>query len=172
MTPPTLDTPRLSLRAHHPEDLADCVSLWSDPRVTRYIGGKAATREEVWSKMLRYAGLWALLGFGYWVVVEKSSGRFVGEVGLADFKRDIEPSLEGIPEAGWALLPGSHGKGYATEAVRAMLAWGDARLGSPASACIISPENTSSLRVADKCGYMRSRVTTYKGEPTVLYERS
>ncbi len=170
-TAPALDTERLTLRGHTLEDFADSVALWGDALVTRHIGGKPSSREEVWSRLLRYAGHWALLGFGYWVIREKASGRFVGEVGLADFKRELEPPFEPTPEAGWVLAPWSHGKGYATEAVRAVLAWGEAHFGSRKSVCIINPDNLASLRVAEKCGYVRSAIATYKGEPTVLCER-
>jgi RimJ/RimL family protein N-acetyltransferase len=62
------------------------------------------------------------LSYGYWAVEEKTSGRYVGELGFADFKRDIVPSIEGMPELGWALVPQFHGKGYATEALRAAVA--------------------------------------------------
>jgi len=43
--------------------------------------------------LLRYAGHWALAGYGYWIVEERESGRPVGEVGLADFRREISPPL-------------------------------------------------------------------------------
>jgi len=76
--------------------------------------------------LLRYAGHWALLGYGYWVAEEKSTGAFVGELGFADYKRDLQPALPEVPEAGWVLMPWAHGKGYATEAVRAIALWGDA----------------------------------------------
>ena len=59
--------------------------MWADPQVTRFIGGKTLTEEESWTKFLRYAGLWPFLGFGYWVVEEKASLAFVGEIGFADF---------------------------------------------------------------------------------------
>ena len=105
-TPPsTLTTPHLTLRPHTRDDFLDSFSMWSDPEVVRYIGGKPFTREEVWARLLRYAGHWALLDYGYWVVRETDTGRFVGEVGFADFQREIEPSLAGTPEMGWALSP-------------------------------------------------------------------
>jgi RimJ/RimL family protein N-acetyltransferase len=145
--------------------------MWADPGVTRYIGGVPSTREEVWSRMLRYAGLWKWLGYGYWVIEGKDSGSFVGEVGFADFKREIQPSLEGIPELGWALASTFHGKGLATEAVLAVLQWGDAHLDQNQTACIISPENKPSLRVAAKAGYAQVQLTTYKGKETVMHFR-
>jgi RimJ/RimL family protein N-acetyltransferase len=172
MNVPILSTPRLTLRGHHVDDLADCAAMWADPRVTQHIGGRPFTREEVWSKVLRYVGHWALLGFGYWVVVEKASGRFAGEVGFADFHREMEPSLDGAPEAGWVLSPSSHGKGFATEALRAALGWLEASRSSKRSVCIIDPGNAASFRVADKCGFVEIARTTYKGGPTVLLERA
>ena len=68
--------------------------------------------------MLRYAGHWQWMGFGFWALEEKSTGAFAGELGFAEFKRELEPSIQGIPEIGWVLAPHAHGKGYATEAVR------------------------------------------------------
>jgi RimJ/RimL family protein N-acetyltransferase len=122
---PVLETERLRLRAHRFEDFADCAAMWADPAVARFIGGKPLSEEEAWTKFLRYAGHWALLGFGYWAAEEKATGKFVGEVGFADYKRGIEPSLKGTPEVGWVLAPVFHGKGYATEAVRAVVGWSD-----------------------------------------------
>ncbi len=168
---PTVEADRLILRGHRLDDFAACAELWTDPEVTRFIGGKPSTREEVWARLLRYAGHWALLAFGYWVVTEKATERFVGEVGFADFKREIEPSLDGMPEIGWVLAPHSHGQGYATEAVRAAVAWGDSRFGALRTACIIAPENGPSIRVAEKCGYREFRHTTYKDQPTIMFVR-
>jgi RimJ/RimL family protein N-acetyltransferase len=111
-----------------------------------------------------------VLGFGYWAVREKTTGRFVGEAGVGELRRDVEPSIEGTPEAGWAFAPSAHGKGYATEAVRAVLEWTDANLG-PRSVCMIDPGNTASLRVAAKCGFRERLHTTYLGDPTILLDR-
>ena len=168
---PTLETDRLTLRGHTPADFDACAAMWADPLVTRHIGGRPASEEEVWARVLRYAGLWALLGFGYWVVRERATGRFVGEVGFADFRRAIEPPLVGTPEVGWALAAWAHGQGFATEAVRAAVAWGDAHLDAERTACIITAENAASLRVAGKCGYQRAADRRYREQPIRVYER-
>lgn len=168
---PAVDTERLTLRGHRLEDFDESFAMWGNPEVTRYIGGKPSTREECWSRLLRYVGHWDVMGFGYWVVREKATGRFVGEVGLADFRRVMEPSIEGSKEAGWVLVPAAQGKGYATEAVRAMLAWAEQRFGPERVVCIIDPANEPSLQVAHRCGFREFARGTYKGEPTRLLER-
>jgi RimJ/RimL family protein N-acetyltransferase len=168
---PSLETARLTFRGHTVADFDDCAALWSDPIVTRHIGGRPSTREDAWSRLLRYAGHWTLLGFGYWVVREKSSGRFVGEVGFADFQRDISPPFDGAPEAGWVLAPHAHGRGLATEAVQGCAAWLEQRFAPVRTVCIINPDNRASIRVAEKCGYAEFHRTTYKGGPAILFER-
>ena len=168
---PVLETERLKLRPHRADDLAHCAALWADPAVVRHISGRPFTTEEVWSKILRYVGHWALLGYGYWVVEDKATGAFIGEVGFADFRRDIEPSLDDMPELGWVLASRAHGKGYATEAARAALAWAERHFGAKPIACIIAPENHASIRVAEKCGFQLRQLTAYKGEPTLMFVR-
>src|SRR3974390_173486 len=100
MAIPMVETKRLRLRGHTEDDFADCAAMWADTAVTHYLGGKPFSEEEAWSRLLRYAGHWVLLDFGYWVVEEKDTGNFVGEVGFADYKRDISPSIHGTPEIG------------------------------------------------------------------------
>ena len=111
MPVPLMQTDRLVMRGHGLADYVDCLDLWTEPAVTRYIGGRPFSSEEVWGRLQRYVGHWSLLGYGYWLVAEKGTGAFVGEVGFADFKRQITPSFDGVPEIGWALLPTAQGKG-------------------------------------------------------------
>ena len=168
---PLLETERLRLRGHRLDDFPACAAMWADPMVTRHLGGKPFTREEAWARLLRYIGHWALLGFGFWVVEEKASGEFVGELGFADFKRNIEPALDGMPEIGWILASRVHGRGYATEGVRAAVAWGERHFGAVHMACVIHPENTTSLRVADKCGFREFQRTRYKDHDVIIFTR-
>lgn len=168
---PVLDTPRFTLRGHRLDDFEACATMWAHPEVIRFIGGRAFSRSETWARLLRYHGHWALLGFGFWVVEEKGTGAFLGEVGLADFKREIDPPFGDTPEMGWALAPAAHGRGVASEAVAAAAAWGDAHLRSDRFVCIISPENGASIRVAEKTGFREVRRTDHNGAPTIVFER-
>ncbi|MAL08824.1 MAG: GNAT family N-acetyltransferase [Maricaulis sp.] len=170
-TIPVVETERLILRGHTAEDAGHSFALWSHPTTARFIGPIAASPGDAWLRMLRYPGLWAVLGFGYWAVFEKSSGDFVGECGFADFHRDISPSLRGIPELGYALMPDFHGKGFASEMVRGAQGWIDQARNRPRCAAIIDPANTASIRVAESAGYKRWQDTEFSGKPVRLYER-
>jgi RimJ/RimL family protein N-acetyltransferase len=169
---PVLETERLTLRGHRLEDFPACATLWEDPIVTRYIGGVPLTAEESWARLLRYAGHWAFLGFGYWVAEEKATRAFLGEIGFADLKRDLDPPLGDVPEAGWVFSSDAHGQGYATEALRAILGWGEGHFAVTQTACIIHPENAASIRVAEKCGYRETIRTNYKSKPTIVFFRN
>jgi RimJ/RimL family protein N-acetyltransferase len=166
---PNIETARLRLRAHRPDDFAACRAIWSDPQVVRHIGGKPATGEDAWRRLLTYAGLWSLLGFGYWAIEARHSGEYVGDIGFAEFQRDIDPSLHGMLECGWALARAAQGQGYASEALAAIETWRRVHFPESRAVCIIAPDNPASIRVAEKAGLCRWCETTYHGEPTLVF---
>lgn len=168
---PFLETSRLTLRGHGAEHLADSLALWGDPAVVRHLGGKPFTEEEVWMRLLRYAGGWALLGYGFWRVECRETGAFVGDVGFHELHRHSEPSFSGEPEVGWVLRPQFHGKGLAREALDVALRWGDQHIAAPRFACIINPENAPSIRLAEATGFVASGDITYRGGPMRLLFR-
>ena len=168
---PTLETERLILRALRADDLEQSLALWCEPKVYEFIAEKPSTREDCWRGILRHIGQWQVLGFGFWMAVEKSSGTSIGEMGYLDCKRDVSPSMDTMPEAGWALRSAWHGKGFATEAMQAIQAWGDAELHSKTTACIIAPENLASIHVAKKLGFSEIARISYKNEPTLMLHR-
>ena len=169
---PVIETDRLILRPHELGDFEDYFAMWSDSSVARAIGGGIATRETTWLRFLRYAGHWSLMGFGYWAVVSRETGRFIGEVGFADYHRDIDPPLDGMPEIGWALVRAAQGQGLATEAVRAVVVWGDTHFGAHTrTACLINPGNAASLHIAETFGYRETARTIYKDRPMLMLVR-
>ena len=170
MNAPVLETERLRLRPTQARDFDDAAKLWGDAEVVRHIGGTPSTRSDAWQRMLRFPGLWALLGYGYWTL-ETLDGAFIGQVGLADFKRDMTPDISGMPETGWVLSPAAHGRGYATEAMRGVLAWADETLDDPETCCLIAPENAASIRVAEKLGYTLWREGAIGEAPCLIFKR-
>ena len=168
---PVLETSRLLLRGYKASDFDAHLAMCQDPGFYRYLTRAPVGVEEAWVLLLRSAGHWVLRGFGFWAVEEKASGAFIGAVGFVDRKRTIEPPIGDTPEIGWVLASGVHGRGYATEAVTAALAWGLTHFGPVRTMCIIDPDNGASLRIAGKFGYHEYARTTYHGEPIVMLER-
>ncbi|UOQ51583.1 GNAT family N-acetyltransferase [Hymenobacter cellulosivorans] len=168
---PVIPTARLLLREHRFADLAAFTAIFQKPDFYAFLGGQPLPEEDVWTKLLRNNGHWSLLGFGYWAVEETATGRYIGTVGFADWRRAMDPSLKGEPEIGWVLDPAIHGRGYATEAVAAALAWGEAHFACSRTVCIIDPDNAPSLRVAAKHGYQPIAETIYKEKPIVVLAR-
>ncbi|AAK23067.1 GNAT family N-acetyltransferase [Caulobacter vibrioides] len=171
MPAPTLTTDRLTLAPPTLADFKDSLAMWMDPLVVKHVGGRPFTEEESWTRLMRARGLWEVLGFGYWAVRETATGRYVGEVGFADLRRELEPSLYGLPEMGWVLAAWSHGQGFGSEAVRAGLAWIDQALAPEVVPCIINVENAPSIALARKVGFTLKTHTTYKGSPILMMER-
>ncbi len=168
---PVIESERLRLRGHVAGDLQDALPLWNDPIVTRFIGGRPYTREEVWQRLQRYAGSWVLLGHGFWAIEEKATGAFIGEIGIMDAKREILPSFGEDRELGWALTPEAHGKGYASEALATVLGWEKARFNAACLVALIDPDNAPSIKLAKKFGFTERARTTYKDVPTIQFER-
>ncbi|HJV40500.1 GNAT family N-acetyltransferase [Caulobacter sp.] len=171
MPAPTLATPRLTLTPPTLADFEDSRAMWADPVVVRHVGRRPFTEEESWTRLMRARGLWEMLGFGYWAVRETSTGRYVGEVGFGDLRRELEPSLYGLPEMGWVLAAWSHGQGFGTEAVRAGLSWIDETLAPEVVPSIIDVENAASIALAIKVGFRLKTHATYRGAPILVMER-
>lgn len=164
-----LATQRLILRPHTLADFDDSFAMWADPIVARYVGNVPMTREQAWQKVLRTIGLWTAFGFGMFAVRDLE-GRWVGEVGVWESKRDTEPAYEGL-EAGWVLALWAHGQGLASEALAAALAWFDHTHGRRDIMCLIDPSNAPSRKVAAKHGFVETRRVQYHGQEDLQLTR-
>ncbi len=162
---PVLETARLRLRPFRETDLEDVARLYADPAVMRYIGseGKTLSRELAWREIACFLGHAQLRGYTTWAIEERETGRYVGECG---------PWFpEGWPmlEVGWLIDPACQGRGYATEAGRAVLDWCFANLGVQEVCSLIRPENEASIRVAQKLGAKLERGRTTFSPATELW---
>ena len=173
MTVPVLETERLTLRGFRLEDFAAHAAIWAHPRTTRDFRDvvKAFDEEQCWLSFLRNFGQWHLFGFGAWGLEEKNSGRYIGNVGFFHARRAMDIPFRDLPEAGWVLAPDLHGKGLATEAVRAALAWADVHLAAPETWCMIGPKNIASQKLAERFGYRHAADASYQGDGVSTYLR-
>lgn len=142
-----LETERLKLRMWRESDIDAYAEMCADPTVMRYLGpGKVFTRADSWRSIAFFMGHWQMRGYGHWAVQEKASGHMIGRIGF------MNP--EGWPafEIGWTLARHVWGKGYATEGARTALQYAFNDLDQPHVISLIHPENTASMRVAERIG--------------------
>ena len=154
-----LETPRLILRQFTNNDVDDLVTLDSDPDVMRYInGGVATSREAIADKFLPYAmSYYEHEHLGFWAIVEKQSQDFIGWIFLrpeVDFEllQQLNFAEPDAVELGYRIRQPSWGKGYTTEAARALI---DKSFTESAIAKIVAwalTENRASTRVMEKAG--------------------
>tara|TARA_R110000787_G_scaffold127824_3_gene239313 strand:- start:11256 stop:11771 length:516 start_codon:yes stop_codon:yes gene_type:complete len=166
-----IETERLLLRPHIADDFEDCLAMWQDPAVVKYISGKPATEAEAWTRFLGYLGHWKIMRYGLFVLIEKSSGQFMGNVGFSDFRRGLGPDFDPFHEAAWVLATAAHGKGYAQEAMVAAQSWLDEEFSPAQTVCIISPENIPSINLAERLGFLPTRESIYNEKTVRLFER-
>jgi RimJ/RimL family protein N-acetyltransferase len=150
---PTLATPRLRLRPWRGDDLPALAAMNADPVVMRHF---PSTLDRAGSDALagRIRAHFARHGFGMWAVEAPGVAAFVGLVGLAvpGFRAHFTPCVE----VGWRLARGHWGRGYATEAARAALAFGFGRAGLDEIVAFTVPANVRSRRVMERLGMRRS----------------
>lgn len=141
-------TERLILRRFHADDGAAMDRVFGDAEVMRYGPG---VRSPQWVREWLRGRLedYRKLGFGLWAVVEKGGGETIGYCGLSHF-----PDINGRPETeiGYRLARGYWGRGYATEAARAVRDYAFGTLGLRRLIALIDPANLASIRVAEKIG--------------------
>ena len=140
--------------------------------VVRHLGGEPFDREDSLRRLTMAVGQWPLQGMGYWAVERKSDQRLVGQVGFADFQRNMKPDIAGLPEMGWIFDTVAHGQGIAGEAARAALAWIDETYAPPEITAIISIENAKSMRLAERLGFVREPDAVYRDELIALFRRT
>ena len=87
-------------------------------------------------------------------------------------EEDIIDAMRNVPELGFALVSNAHGKGYATEAVRAVLDWGDRYLPSKRTVCLVNEQNLASVRIVERAGYRAFERSTYNDSPVIFLERN
>lgn len=142
---PRLETQRLILRKPQIEDFERYAELQAHEKATRHIGG-VQPRHAAWRKFLQMPGAWAVQGYAMFSVIEKSSGRWIGQLG--PWQPDGWPGTE----VGYAFHPDAWGEGYAVEAGAAAIDWAFDTLGWSEVIHCIAPDNSASQKVARRLG--------------------
>lgn len=161
VTVPTIHTERLVLRAFRGSDAEPMTVFFADP-ISEFYGGPLGA-DDAWRRFAMYPGHWFLRGYGPWAIEVRETGQYVGLTGPWYPAGWIEPEIT------WALVPGQHGHGYATEAAAAALAATYELFEWPTAVSVIATANSASIRVAERLGAVREREVTYRYGDAFLY---
>ena len=164
------ETERFDVREWALDDVEPAFELYGDPLVLRFLGAGDTppdpsldvTRDRMEARVARWAT--DERGLGMWAVSLRSSGAVVGAVGLFPLL-GVGPEVEvayHVARAHW-------GEGIAAEAARGAVSYGFTVLNLPSIVAIVYPENTRSLRVADKIGMTRGEDREYMGKRLAFF---
>jgi RimJ/RimL family protein N-acetyltransferase len=148
-----------------PNDVDSALAIYGDPEVMHFIPIGALDRDGVARLIGRFMEEDERSGFGLWPVLEKSNGRLIAECGLHTIPET------GEVEIAWLFARDAWGKGYATEAGRAVLEFGLREVGLAKIVCLIDRENARSIAVANKLRFRYDRIGRYYHRDLMKYEK-
>jgi RimJ/RimL family protein N-acetyltransferase len=152
-----LETERLILRGWREDDAESYAALHADPHVAYWLGGRL-TPDEAYASLDRNRQRIEAQGWGMFAVERKDDEMLLGVAGLQPVADEI-PVGPGV-EASWRFSPAAWGRGYCTEAMRAVLA--DAfRRGEPEIVSFTASTNTRSQAVMNRLGFKRDAASDF-----------
>ena len=156
-----LETARLVIRTFEARDADRWLAMVSDPEVTRFLppNAPAPTMELARRVIGERQAMERELGLTMWAVEDKATGTFVGQCGLRPADEGAGPEID----LAYHFTKACWNKGYATEAVIAVVAHGLGPLGLDSVMAVIVPENVGSWRVMEKAGLRYEGLVNYYG---------
>jgi ribosomal-protein-alanine N-acetyltransferase len=155
-----LETTRLVIRTFESRDAEAWVAMVNDPEVVRFLPPGPASTMETFAEVIgaRHA-MEREIGYAMWAVEDKTTGTLVGQCGIRPVDEGAGPEID----LAYHYTRASWSKGYATEAVIAVLAHGLGPVGLDRIMAVAMPENTGSWRVMEKAGMRYQGRVNYYG---------
>ena len=168
------ETDRLILRTIEDGDAALQDRLLNTPTVMARLGG-VKELHEIEAKHARARASWAQDGFSFLMMIEKDTGELVGHCGIKRVDNPLARN-QGDHEIGWLVREDRWRRGYAEEAMRAVLAWAFESVGAPHVVALTSEANVASWKLMEKLGMRRREDLDFsdpnyppEDNPTILY---
>jgi ribosomal-protein-alanine N-acetyltransferase len=148
------ETERLILREMTAEDAEDFFRIYNDPQIKKFVVKNSISLEEVRGQIENHIeNYYKKYEFGLWATVLKENNCLIGRCGL------LYQEVEGVKDLEIAYLFDSDywGNGFASEAAEMLVKLGFQRFGFKRVVAYIDPQNTASIRVAEKSGLKYER---------------
>ncbi len=156
---------RLGYRLLKASDFADYFKLDSDPQVRAFFPNGHLNAEEVRANIEKNINFFNKNGFGVFIAIELATGEFVGRCGFGAIDT-------GEIEVGYVFLKKYWGKGLASEALSALLAWAEHNIQIVKQIIAFTPiEHTASQRVMQKAGMQFYKQAIHYGTTCVFYQK-
>lgn len=149
------ETDRLILRTIDEGDAAEQMRVLNTPMVMARLGGPKELHE-IEAKHAKGMHLYAKHGFSFLFLIEKSTGEMVGHAGIKLVDNPLARN-QGDHEIGWLIREDRWRRGYAEEAVRAVIDWAFGRVGAPHLVALTSQANVPSWKLMEKLGMVRRK---------------
>lgn len=159
------ESERVFLRPYTQADFAALHRILSDKK-TMYAWGNGFSKKESQEWLEKQLAHYQQCGFGIWAIVEKQSGKIIGNAGLNHTEISLKGKTQEVVEIGYLLHRDFWGKGYGSEAARICAKYGFETLGLEEVYCLIKEDNLSSLKVAKKLSMQKvgEYLKSYKGK--------
>ena len=145
------ETTRLRIREITVDDIPRLYELYGGEGVTKYMEPLfPEPQQEVEYTKAYIENVYHFYGYGMWVIVQKESGAVIGRVGL-----EYKEGFDGL-ELGFMLGAEYQHRGYAYEACKAVLSYGVSVLGVTRFFAFVNEENTASIRLCGRLGFIRT----------------
>ena len=178
-----LTTERLTLRPVTAADAGRLLAHWTHPDVRRFLfDGAILSPEQVAGEIDVSIRSFAESGYGLWIIFLTDGAEVIGTAGLRQLEETPgstawqptagRPAAEEPPEVVYSLAPGAWGKGYATEAARAVVEYALGPLGLPAVLAEVDEGNTASIAIIERLGMTRYTVVPGVLGPMIRYRRT
>jgi len=170
----TLTTGHLVLEPATEADHAALLAHWTAPQVRRFMfDGAVLTPDEISTAIRDSAASFQNFRYGLWLVrPRRNGGPAAGEAGPLTGTAGLRPLEDLGLEIIWSLAPEAQGRGYATEAARAVLDYALGPLGLPEVLAEIDEGNTASARVAERLGMTAFAVVPGLLGPMTRYRKT
>ena len=162
-----IETPRLVIRSFTRSDIPDYAAIVADPAVMKYLGkGSPLSRGAADAYVEGCLRSERDLGYARYAVLLRAAGKLIG---FSGFKL-----INGYVDFGYRLAAEHWGSGYATEAGRAVIAYGFEQLGLKSIVATADMRNAGSIRVIEKLGFTFERTDGFSDHAAARYvlERS
>jgi RimJ/RimL family protein N-acetyltransferase len=147
-----VSTERLKIREISTSDVPRLYELYKDENITKYMEPLFPEIEQEIEYTRNYIeNVYKFYGYGMWVIVEKNSGLVIGRVGV-----EYKEGFDGL-ELGFMLGVDYQHKGYAYEACKAVLTYGQTELGQKKFCAFVDENNISSINLCRKLGFVENK---------------